>query len=746
MEAVRKSQPIIQAPPATEPAAPKLTIEKFADAGITCLKFSGTIDESFDGKKSARSAEGHTLVLDLGGVKKISSFGIREWVDFVGAATKQAQQVVIIEAAPKVVDQLNMVANFTGGGRVFSFYAPFRCDYCDSEHRVLLDVAKDFEAIKAMKLAERPCPACRESMYFDEDGSTYFSYLLGQGAFELDPAIVQFLATKLDYRIGTIDAKVRVDKLIEGRITYLRLAGDLNNTFPREKLAEGIEGLVVVDVAGVTRVEPAGAAEWRSFVQQVSPLVEQLLIVGVPLSFLEKLCGKDDLGAKGQVVDFTLPYTCGACGTTSAQSIDVQEHHGTLKFATAPELHCHACKAAMQCSASEAAMTILPTLPKPSITKDITRVIGELRARKIDHKKPSTGIVAIPKGEAAGARTSVRLLLAAIVAVLLAGAVILYVQSTRKTDPGQVGLGSVAARSQTARPSWVVGELAPGAASCTAAKARVTCLGVSSVLASQEEAEQEASDAALEALAYEASRNVKDASWNAAIPPLFQSARDAALAAFGRDPQSTLARRALHDGRRAVARALENTSATQVGARYWEAFDTAEGRRYVAFAEIDLPAPNVQGAGASYAQAASALGATAVAYYPELGWRFPKLEHGAIVTKLERGALQDLGLAEHYIVLAVDGRDIVDEKSFAKIVGEEYAQLTERGGTLRLLVQTDSGEPREFSKTIPGPPVDSHPTTRPRDTHTTHELPTGGVNVWDRFGGNRGSGRDDPTQ
>src|SRR5262249_11678322 len=154
---------------------------------------------------------------------------------------------VLIECAPKVVDQLNMVANFAGGGRVFSLYAPFRCDYCDSEHRVLLDMAKDIETIRSMKLAERPCPACKESMYFDEDGSTYFSYAAGQGAFELEWHVVSFLAAKLDYRIGTIEAKLHVDKIIEGRITYLRLGGDLNNSFPRDKLAEGLEGTVIVD-------------------------------------------------------------------------------------------------------------------------------------------------------------------------------------------------------------------------------------------------------------------------------------------------------------------------------------------------------------------------------------------------------------------------------------------------------------------------------------------------------------------
>ncbi|HEV7558951.1 MAG TPA: hypothetical protein VGO00_25940, partial [Kofleriaceae bacterium] len=214
-------------PPETG-APPKLTIERFADGGISCMRFAGTIDESFEGKKLASTVSGQTLVLDLGQVTKISSFGIREWVDFVGAAGRQVQTVILVECAPKVVDQLNMVANFAGGGRVFSFYAPFRCDYCDSEHRVLLQVDKDHETIKSMKLAERPCPSCKESMYFDDDGATFFSYVIGQDKFELEPDVSAFLAAKLDYAVADVSRKLRVDKIIEGRITYLRLTGDLD--------------------------------------------------------------------------------------------------------------------------------------------------------------------------------------------------------------------------------------------------------------------------------------------------------------------------------------------------------------------------------------------------------------------------------------------------------------------------------------------------------------------------------------
>src|ERR1043166_2166056 len=185
----RPSQPPV-------PAGPKLVVEKFADGGVACIKFIGTIDESFEGKKLGMTATADTLVLALGGVKKISSFGIREWVDFVTTAAQHARSLVLIECTPKVVDQLNMVANFAGGGRVFSFYAPFRCDYCDAEHRVLLQIDRDHEAIKATKLSERPCPACNEAMYFDEDGAAYFSYLIGQDRFQLEPAVEAFLASK----------------------------------------------------------------------------------------------------------------------------------------------------------------------------------------------------------------------------------------------------------------------------------------------------------------------------------------------------------------------------------------------------------------------------------------------------------------------------------------------------------------------------------------------------------------------
>lgn len=719
---------------APEPVAQKLVIEKFADGEIACLKFIGTIDEAFEGKKLGATATGDVLVIDLGSVKKISSFGIREWVDFVSTASKQVRSLIMIECAPKVVDQLNMVANFTAGGRVFSFYAPFRCDYCDSEHRVLLQVDKDFETLKTMKLAERPCPACREGMYFDEDGATFFSYVLGQEKFELEPAVASFLASKLNYAVGDLSRKLRVDKVIEGRTTYVRLTGDLDRAFPRDKLAEGLEGAVIVDLGGIGRIDPAGAAAWRGFVQMVTPLVEQLYLAAVPPAVLEKLCSKDDLGVKAQVVTLTLPYTCSGCGTTSAQTIDVTQHHAVLKFATAPDVRC-TCKSAMTCVASEPLMATLPELPKPSATPELVKSIGMLRERASAPTRPSekrSGVVPAVAEPTPPRSLVVPVLASALAVVLVAVAFFAY---QKLSKPDDVAQSTITNRSALVRPAWIIGD-APASASCVELDNGLSCIGVSSLVARQDDAEDEAADAALDAVANAIAIRIADPSWKQTVVPIYASARDAKLAAFDRDPASTTARREVREGRRAVAQAMRATAGGAVPstptARYWEELANPDGKRYLAFARVTLGPTEIAKLVEAYTQRSSALGATVVGVFPLVGWRHPKLERGAIVVATVSGPLQTAGITEQFTVLAIDGRDIVDAAAFERIANAEATAIASTGGPLRLKVQTSDPAPREFTATIksssatpPPPPTGSG--KRPVDTGS------GGVNVWDRF-------------
>ena len=753
MQAVphRPSQPVLPAE-----GAPKLAIEKFADGNIACLKFSGMIDEGFEGKKLGASAACDTLVLDLGGVKKISSFGIREWVDFVTTAGKQVRSMILIECAPKVVDQLNMVANFTGGGRVFSFYAPFKCDYCDSEHRVLLQVDKDFETIKTMKLAERPCPSCKEAMYFDEDGATFFSYLISQPKFELEPEVAGFLGSKLNYAVSDLNRKLRVDKIIEGRTTYLKLTGDLDRTFPRDKLAEGLEGGVIVDLSSIGRIEPAGAAEWRGFVKMVAPLVDGLYLASVPPAFLEKLGSVEDLGTKAQVVTLTLPYACSTCGTTTGELIEVADHFEVLRFATAPELRCQTCRHALACQAGETLMALLPGLPRPTASAELVKSIGILRERALQthrERKPNPKAVAIPAAPMEQPRSSlvVPVLAALIAVVLAAGGYLAYQRVTAKTD-AQVAAGTVTNRSAPTRPTWIVAD-APNSVTCTEIAGKgLSCVGVSSLSARQDDAEDEAFEAALDATANAIAVRIDDASWKSTVIPIYQAARDAKLAAFDRDPANTSARREVREARAAVARILRASSAGAVPpaptARYWEERAGADGKRVIAFAQVLIGATELDTLAKAYAKHESALGATTVALFPLVAWRYPKVEQGVILTALDAGPLQKLGIATQYIVLAVSGRDVHDALAFATTAAEELDEKAQRGGTIRFKVQTQDGAPREFALEVPASKTGGTPSTTTRPPTGTRDggPSTNGVNVWDRYGGGRGSNRDDPTQ
>jgi anti-anti-sigma regulatory factor len=735
--------------PGLSSGAPKLVIEKFADGGVACIKFAGTIDESFEGKKLGMTVAADTLVLDLGAVKKISSFGIREWVDFVTTAARHARSLILIECSPKVIDQLNMVANFAGGGRVFSFYAPFRCDYCDTEHRVLLQVDRDFEAFKALRLPERPCRSCKESMYFDEDGATFFSYILGQDRFQLEPEVEAFLAAKLSYAVSDLGRKLRVDKVIEGRTTYLRLSGDLDGSFPRDKLAEGLEGTVIVDLGAIGKIEPVGAVAWRGFISLITPVAERVYLAAAPPSFVEKLCTRDDLNPKVQLLTVVMPYTCAGCGTTTAHNVDVGAHYDVLKFATAPELRCPTCKQAMQCNAGETVMTLLPTMPRPTAPPELVKSIAVLRERALIAGGPRRASRVVGSGSQvsiqAKSQLAVPILIALLAIVIAAGGLLAY-QRFAARPPG--GRGALTHASAAARPAWITGDV-PAAATCSELGKALSCVGVSSLSARQDDAEDEAADAAFDAAANAIAVRIASPRWKLAVPPIYGAARDAKLAAFDRDPASTAARRDVREARHAVAQALRATGGGAVPAaptaRYWEEYQGADGKRTLAFAQLTLGATELARLVDGYARPATALGATVVGLFPLIAWRNPRLERGAVIIGLAAGPLQELGLAEQYVVFAVDGRDASDAAGFAKLADDEYAGLVERGGTLRLKVQAPDGAPREFAAAIKPPPdAPATPGRRPRPPGAGSAA--GGINVWDRFGGGRGSGRDDPTQ
>jgi hypothetical protein len=260
-------------------------------------------------------------------------------------------------------------------------------------------------------------------------------------------------------------------------------------------------------------------------------------------------------------------------------------------------------------------------------------------------------------------------------------------------------------------------------------------------------------EGAVDALAAELARRENDKQWFAIVPPIYESARKAKLAALARDPSSTQARKDVREARQVSAYRLRTDGYVPTGTgTYREAYDTTEGRRFVAFVRLEMYKDTIDKLVAHYNKQVKALGGTFVPMFPLVGWRYP-IDHGTIVFALEAGPFKDIGLAERYIIQTIDGRDPAGIDSFAKIATDTHARLEDKGGTFRMDVMTGDGTAkREFSTELKGPIQIENGTTTPtkRPTGNGNGRPDpatpGGVNVWDRYGGNKGSGRDDPTQ
>jgi len=665
----------------------KLTIEKFADGDITCLKFSGTIDEQFSGKAVAATVKPGILILDLGDVTKISSFGIREWVDFMNLVGQKVDEIYLIELAPKVVDQLNMVANFAGKGKVVSFYAPYRCDYCDDDRRRLLQFDTDYEAIKNMKPPVRPCEACGNPEYFDEDPTSFFSYLAQQPKFELDPKIASFLSSKMNYAIAE-GRKIKVEKQIQGRATYVRLTGDLDGSFPRDKIAEGLEGDVIFDLTSVGKIDPAGAAEWRQLMATIRATTDRIFLVGCPPVFIERLTHEEDLGGKAQVLSFAMPYTCSRCATTASQIVDVEQHFDVLKFATPPELKCLDCGGETSCAASDALLAHLATLPKPAADPQIRKFIKAAQEKKPEKPKAVSDVAAAQTHSNALMMALVGLAAVIVIAIAAVAIVMLRKESVLTEDYLDPKKSKLVEVSTDKPPSWVDKTVERSGGN-------VLFVGRSSYVADRQAGFEEAENAAIENISQQISTMlVRNGRWLDHLRPQFQQHRDQAMGNLERLATSErpdlaqleAAKKVVREGRRRVAAAFRRTAPNLLPAQkadyYWQKFSTTAGVRYRVAVLYSIPNPVFEKMVELYSATTEEMGVSVVTYFPSLGWRYD-LEEGVVVMHVKDDSpMRLVGIAPGDIITAVDDIPVKDAATFQKTVQVRYQIVCKEGGDM----------------------------------------------------------------
>lgn len=146
------------------------SIERRLGGGRLLLGLRGAIDEHAD--LSAVAGIDRDADIDLDGVRRINSFGVRAWTRALRGAGAR-HRIRLFRCPPILIDQANMIHGFFHPATVISFYVPMWCEGCDESASVLVERQR----YEDEGMAEVPCKSCREPLEIDEWEEHYFGFL-----------------------------------------------------------------------------------------------------------------------------------------------------------------------------------------------------------------------------------------------------------------------------------------------------------------------------------------------------------------------------------------------------------------------------------------------------------------------------------------------------------------------------------------------------------------------------------------
>ena len=155
----------------------KFASELTSRDGVSTLKLVGVVDEDNELVNLENKLSGGPLVLDLSEIDRINSCGVRDWVNWLGRIEKNGARPVFVSCSPAIVAQINLVHNFTAGGIVKSFYAPYYCPRCEKEKLLRLETRDLLSQAPITTAPTCRCDECDGPMEFDDMEESYFAFL-----------------------------------------------------------------------------------------------------------------------------------------------------------------------------------------------------------------------------------------------------------------------------------------------------------------------------------------------------------------------------------------------------------------------------------------------------------------------------------------------------------------------------------------------------------------------------------------
>lgn len=332
---------------------------------------SGLVDERFTGFGNLGTTK--TVIINVAEMTRMTSFGVRQWLKAMDAVPKSVTDLYLIGCPTFFVDQLNMVLNFGGTGKVLTVIAPYTCTSCGVESGELVDVHAERSNLAKGVLPEKACARCGGQLEFDETPESYFAFATKYAAATVTPAAAQLLASHglYDATSEAAEKPPRIIKLVHGSVTYFRIIGTIGSTFRARPFLVGAEGEVVIDLAEVERFDPAGLKEWKRLLKSLAGQVPALTLVDVNEAFLTAAADSFGIARNIAVSSLLVPYKCSACGRIS--------HDSKLLLTSNHTFEDHVCSTCGGTTCSQLAPDRLIPLLKASTTAPAasTRMIAQ---------------------------------------------------------------------------------------------------------------------------------------------------------------------------------------------------------------------------------------------------------------------------------------------------------------------------------------------------------------------------------
>lgn len=144
-------------------------------SGARVIKFAGVLDEHNRLDQLIAKLGAGKALINLAGVERINSSGIRDWMNWLASLEAKGIRPVFIACSPAIVDCLNRIKKFAGGGIVKSVNVPYHCSTCSLDKLLLVHLAD--MGTPPYQAPECMCDGCGQAMLFVDDANDYFAFV-----------------------------------------------------------------------------------------------------------------------------------------------------------------------------------------------------------------------------------------------------------------------------------------------------------------------------------------------------------------------------------------------------------------------------------------------------------------------------------------------------------------------------------------------------------------------------------------